>query len=176
LVGSVGRLADQIGYYYLIDAAANVIKEKPETYFVVIGDGPLAGDHKEQAISLGIQDRIIFTGGRTDVEELLFCLDLFALSSLWEGLPTVLLEAMAAGIPIVATYIPGTDDLIHHGEDGWLVPPYDAEGLGKGIVYLLDNPQLRGKLSDAAKETLKIYSIDQIAAQYERLYHQIYMG
>jgi len=173
LIGTVGRLADQKGYQYLIEAASLVINQQPSTYFIIIGDGPLADEHRQQAQDLGISSQVIFTGGRTDVEELLYCLDLFASSSLWEGLPTVLLEAMAANVPVIATDIPGTNELITHDHDGWLVPAYDAQALADGILQLIKNPSLRGSLASKAMETLNLYSISAIADQYENLYSQL---
>jgi glycosyltransferase involved in cell wall biosynthesis len=176
LIGTVGRLADQKGYNFLIEAASTVINVQPETYFVLIGDGPLADEHKKQVKELGIEKQVIFTGGRTDVEELLYSMNLFVSSSLWEGLPTVLLEAMAANIPIVATNIPGTNELIHHNFDGWLVQPYDSDALAEGIIHLMKSPSLRTNFARNAKETMKQYSISTIADQYEVLYQQLYNG
>jgi len=173
LIGTVGRLADQKGFNFLIDAAGLVIKEHPDYYFMFIGDGPLADEHREQARSLGIDKQVIFTGGRTDVEELLVCMDLFVSSSLWEGLPTVLLEAMAADVTVLATDIPGTNELVQHGVNGWLVPPNNARELGNGIIHLMNSPSLFAQLAKNAKETLINYSIDSIAAQYEKLYQEI---
>lgn len=173
LIGTVGRLADQKGYQYLIEAASLVINQQPSAYFILVGDGPLADEHRQQAQDLGISSQLIFTGGRTDVEELLYCFDLFASSSLWEGLPTVLLEAMAANVPIIATDIPGTNELITHDHDGWLVPAYDSQALADGILELLKNPSLRGSLAGKAMETLNLYSISAIADQYENLYIQL---
>lgn len=173
VVGTVGRLADQKGYCYLIEAAEMVLRHNPDVYFLIIGDGPLAEEHKEQTRTLGIDERVIFTGGRTDVEELLHCMDIFASSSLWEGLPTVLMEAMACDIPIVATDIPGTNELITQDQDGLLVHPYDAGALSDGIMTVLDSQELREKYKKNARRTLENYSIDSIAKQYEYLYQEL---
>ena len=173
VIGSVGRLADQKGYTYLIEAAAYVIEDYPQAYFLIIGDGPLAVDHKEQAKSLGIEGQVIFTGGRKDVEELLVCMDLFVSSSLWEGLPTVILEAMASNLPILATNIPGTNELIKHKVNGWLVPPYNTEELCSAILFLIRSHQLRSDMALRAKETSREYSIDSITQQYETLYQEL---
>lgn len=173
IIGTVGRLADQKGFNFLIDAAHLVLQEYPQVYFLIIGDGPLAEEHREQTRSLGIEKQVLFTGGRTDVEELLVCMDLFASSSLWEGLPTVLLEAMAADVPTLATDIPGTNELIQHGINGWLVRPYDAQALNDGILTLIKSPSLRTNLALEAKETLVKYSIDSIASEYEILYQNL---
>jgi len=173
VVGTVGRLAKQKGYKFLIDAAALILKEYPNVYFLIVGDGPLAEELNQQALSLGIADNIVFTGGRPDVEEILPCMDLFASSSLWEGLPTVLLEAMAAKVAIVATDIPGTNELIKHNVNGWLVNHHDANAIREGILRVMNTPSLKNKLVESAGNTLKDYSIDHIAEQYESLYDQM---
>jgi len=173
LIGSVGRLADQKGYVYLLDAAAKLLAEKPDLYFIFVGDGPLAEEHKNQAHALGIEQNVIFTGGRTDVEELLACFDLFVSSSLWEGLPTVLLEAMAAGVPIIATDIPGTNELIEHNYNGLLVEPYNPDSLKTGILNLLKFQELRQRFVLNAFSSLKQYEMPQIAKAYEDLYIEL---
>lgn len=173
LIGSVGRLADQKGYVYLLDAAAKLLAEKPDLYFIFVGDGPLAEEHKNQAHALGIEQNVIFTGGRTDVEELLACFDLFVSSSLWEGLPTVLLEAMAAGVPIIATDIPGTNELIEHNYNGLLVEPYNPDSLKTGILNLLKFQELRQRFVLNAFSSLKQYEMPQIAKAYEDLYLEL---
>jgi glycosyltransferase involved in cell wall biosynthesis len=170
LIGSVGRLADQKGYVYFLEAAAKLLTENPELYFILIGDGPMAEEHKNHAHKLGIDQNVIFTGGRTDVEELLTCFDLFISSSLWEGLPTVLLEAMAAGVPIIATDIPGTNELIENNYNGLLVEPYNSESLKSGIIKLLNSQKLRHQFSMNAYATLKDYEMPAIARKYEDLY------
>lgn len=173
LIGTVGRLADQKGYCYLIDAAVKVVKEYPQVYFLIIGDGPLASELKNQTKNLALEKQVFFTGGRNDVEELLHCLNLFVSSSLWEGLPTVILEAMASGLPILATDIPGSNELIKHEYNGWLVPPYNAEAISSAISLLIDSPQLTDELASRALETSREYSIDSISKQYEDLYQEL---
>jgi glycosyltransferase involved in cell wall biosynthesis len=100
-------------------------------------------------------------------------MDIFASSSLWEGLPTVLMEAMACDIPIVATDIPGTNELITQDQDGLLVSPYNAEALSAGILTLLNSQELRTELVQEARSTLVDYSIDSIAKEYEILYEEL---
>ncbi len=173
LIGTVGRLAEQKGYRYLIDAATDVIMKYPCVYFIIIGDGPLSSELKEQAKTLAIDRQVIFTGGRNDVEKLLRCLDLFVSSSLWEGLPTVILEAMASGLPILATDIPGTNELIQHAQNGWLVSPHDSQAISSAIAKLISSPQLTSDMAQRALVTSREYSIDSISQQYEVLYEEL---
>lgn len=173
LIGSIGRLTEQKGYTYLVNAAALLIKQLPQTYILIIGDGELSEQLKEQAQCLGIASHIIFTGPRPDVEELLACMDIFASSSLWEGLPTVLMESMASGIPIVATDIPGTRELIQPGITGWLAPPGDAKALSETILKAIQATSLTNAMADNAKELLTDFSINAVVKKYESLYQSI---
>jgi glycosyltransferase involved in cell wall biosynthesis len=176
VIGSVGRLTEQKGYRYLIEAAAHVLDRLPEAHFLLIGDGELAGELKEQAQRLSIADRLVFTGPRRDVEELLACLDLFVSSSLWEGLPTVILEGMASGVPVVATDIPGTRELVRPGETGWLAPPADGKALGEAIIQALADSTGRESFSAGAAKILYQFSIKTVAGAYEQIYDRIKEG
>jgi glycosyltransferase involved in cell wall biosynthesis len=170
LIGCVGRLAEQKGHSYLLQAAAMVIQSEPHTFFLIIGDGPLAGELKNQARQLGIQNNVVFTGSRSDVEELLACLDLYAMASLWEGMPISVLESMASQVPVVTTDIAGSHDLIPHGVNGWLVPPADYEAMAQAICDLMASRPLRNSLTKSADDTVKQYSIDAVTNRYENLY------
>lgn len=176
MIGTVGRLAEEKGYPYLIDAAALVLQKYPEAYFVIIGGGKLASELQLHARSRGIAEHIIFTGPRSDIESLLACMDIFVCSSLWEGLPTTVLEGMAAGVPVIASDIPGTRALIRHGENGWLVPPGNVPELAAAINHLLESPMTRQSLTINAAETIQNYSIERVAREYEALYSQWFKG
>jgi len=170
IVGSVGRLAEQKGYTYLIEAAKYVLNEVPQVYFIVIGDGPLAAELQAQIDRSGISDHFILTGQRSDVEELLPCMELFVSSSLWEGLPTVIMESLASLVPVIATNIPGTNELIQNGDNGLLVPPRDPRKLGQAIISLIKSPGDQKRLALHGAQSVKNYSIENIAKQYEALY------
>ncbi len=176
VVGSVGRLSEQKGYRYLVEAAARVLERLPQARFLLIGDGELAAELQAQAQSLGLSGRLIFTGPRRDVEELLPCLDLFVSSSLWEGLPTAILESMASGTPVVATDVPGTRELVRPGETGWLAPPGDGRALGEAILGALADPSGREKAAAGAAGILQAFSIETVAGAYCRLYERIAGG
>lgn len=170
IVGSVGRLAEQKGYTYLIHAAELVLQKLPNVYFVVIGDGPLVQELQSQIDHAGISDRFILTGQRSDIEELLRCMQLFASSSLWEGLPTVIMESIASMVPVIATDIPGTNELIQHAENGLLVSPRDPHSMAKAIISMLNSPEDQDRYAHRAAQTIANYSIEKIASQYEELY------
>jgi glycosyltransferase involved in cell wall biosynthesis len=170
LIGTLGRLTEQKGLSFLLEAVPMVLDEIPQAHFLIVGDGELSENLRNQAQTLGIAHRVIFTGPRLDVEEILGCLDLFVSSSLWEGLPTAILESMAAGIPVVATDIPGTNEVIQNHSSGWLVPSRDPVALAKAIVEALKNPHLRKEFAYQAQQIACSFSIGSIADEYEKLF------
>lgn len=170
VIGTIGRLSTQKGFSYLIDAIPQVLEEYPQAYFLIIGDGPLAAELKAQSERLDVASHTFFVGRRSDVAELLGCMDLFVSSSLWEGIPTVILEAMTGEVPILATSIPGTSELVQHGVNGWLVPAEEPHSISSGISHLLNSPTLRQELVIHAQETVQNYAIKSIAEKYDQLY------
>jgi glycosyltransferase involved in cell wall biosynthesis len=170
LIGTVGRLSEEKGFRFLIEAIPWVLAEVPDAYFLIVGDGKLQKSLWNQAAALGIEHRVIFAGSRLDVEEILSCLDLFVSSSLWEGLPTNILESMASGVPVVATDIPGTREVVRNGYNGWLTPPGDALLLARTILEALKDVNLRRQFAERARETAKSFSMDLVADKYERIF------
>jgi glycosyltransferase involved in cell wall biosynthesis len=173
LIGTIGRLTEQKGYADLLAAAALVLRARPDARFMLVGEGDLEADLRRQARDLGIADRVLFTGPRPDVERVLWTLELFVSSSLWEGLPTVVLESMAAGVPVVATAVTGTRETILAGETGLLVPPGDPARLAMAIQELLDRPGLARALAARARQDVERFSISAVAAGYRRLYEDL---
>lgn len=147
LVLSVGRLDPQKGHRDLLAAATEI----PEAVFAIAGDGPERGELERAAERLGLHERVRFLGARLDIPELLAASDVFVLPSLYEGLPIALLEAMAAGRPVVATKIGGTDEVVSDGISGLLVPPRDPAAIASAVQRLLDDPQLQERLADAGR-------------------------
>ena len=172
IIGSIGRLTEQKGYHLFIEAAANVLQRYPDTWFLLVGNGHLDAALQAQAHTAGIADRFLFTGARTDVDELLPILTLFVNSSLWEGLPTVILESMAARVPVVATAVSGNTELIQHQQTGYLVPANNATALADGIIHMLNAPDEQlSTITEAAFAHIRAtFSIETIARQHEALY------
>jgi len=169
-VGSIGRLAEEKGYPFLLDAFARVLDSHPEVCLLLVGDGPLGPELRSHAETLGIASHVVFAGSQTDIEAIFAGLDLFVSSSLWEGLSTVLLESMAAGTPVVATDIAGTREIIRRGQNGWLVPPADAAALAQAIREALENEAARARFAGRAREDARAFSIGAIAAGHEKIY------
>jgi glycosyltransferase involved in cell wall biosynthesis len=170
VVGSVTRLHDSKGNSYLVDAARQVLQQRPKTRFFVFGEGPLRGELEAQATSLGITDRFVFGGFTKDVAATVSAFDVSAFPSLWEGTPLTVFEALAMGKAIVATDADGLVDVLTHDRDAVIVPRRDAAALANGIVRLIDDPDERARLSVHARVTGRQYDIAAFVRKMERLY------
>ncbi len=147
----MARLDKQKDHASLLEAARLV----PDAVFVLVGDGPLREELEDRATRLGVEERVLFLGWREDIPEVLACADLFVLPSLYEGLPLALLEAMAAGLPIVATAIGGTSEAVVDGVTGLLVPPGEPRSLAAAIRRALDDEGLARRLGAASRERVR---------------------
>jgi len=175
-IGTVTRLHDSKGNSYLVDAAAEVVRERPAARFFLVGEGPLLGDLQAQAASLGLGDRFVFAGFRRDVARTLSAFDLSVFPSLWEGTPITAFEALAMGKAIVSTDADGLLDILTPERDALIVPRRDAAALAARIVWAMDRPDERRRLGAAASEAGRRYDIDAFVRKMERLYqllHQV---
>ncbi len=173
VVGAVGRLSDQKGHRYLVDAAARILDERPEVRFLVAGDGDRMDSLKTQARDLGIAEQVVFAGHRTDIPDVLGAIDVLAISSLYEGTPLALFEAMAAGKAIISTAVDGCREVLSDGETGLLVPPGDAAALAEGLLKALRAPSLRASLSGKARAASRRYDVRACVEQMEALYDEV---
>ena len=146
IVMTVSVLRPGKGIEVLIDAIPKVVATIPNAVFLIAGDGPMRDEWTSRATAAGVGDRIRWAGYRRDVEELLAGADLFVLPSLADAFPTVLLEAMAAGVPAVASNVGGIPEIIQNGRTGTLVPPGDADALARGIASLLSDAAARERM------------------------------
>jgi glycosyltransferase involved in cell wall biosynthesis len=170
IVLTVARLDAQKGIAHLLDAAAAV----PHASFAIAGDGPDRAALEERAASLGLGDRVRFLGHRHDVPALLAASDLFALPSMYEGLPLAVLEAMAAGVPVIATAAGGTGEVVRDGETGTLVPPADPSALAAAITGTLANRERASRLALAARSLVaREYSVKAMVSSVSALYETL---
>lgn len=177
LVGIIARLNRQKSHQYFLEAAFEVLKKIPETKFLIVGDGPLRKDHEKLAIKLGIESKVIFTGYRTDIAQIISELDIVVLSSLAEGLPVVILEAMAMGKPVVSFKVGGVSEVIEDGNTGILAEPKDTMALAKGIVMILKDKEKADKMGRLGEETIKkTFSLETMIKKYEEIYYSLYKG
>lgn len=171
LVGAVGRLNPVKDPVALVRAFRVVHARHPETALVWIGDGALRAETAAAAAAEGVAGRVLLLGDRSDVPRLLAGLDLYAMSSLTEGYSIALLEACAAGLPIVATDVGGNNEIVRDGINGLLVPAGDPQRLADALVALLDDPARARDMGRAGREwALASASIPAMAARYERAY------
>jgi L-malate glycosyltransferase len=174
LIGMVARLQPVKGHRFFLEAAARVIGKEPKAQFVLIGDGPLKGDIEDQAARLGIKERVHMLGDRTDAARLVAAFDLLVLASLHEGLPNAVMEAMAAGVPVVATAVGGTKELIADGETGYLVPQADAAALGVRIAFALANEIDRMRVAAAGRRFINAeFGVGRMVESVEKLYDEL---
>jgi glycosyltransferase involved in cell wall biosynthesis len=170
LVGAAGRLSPEKGFGVLVRAAAEVCRQRDDVGFVVFGEGPLCDRLRHEVARLGLGDRFVLAGFRGDLDRLLPNLDLVVLPSLSEGLPNVALEAMAASVPVVATAVGGTPEVVEDGITGTLVPPNDAEALAWGIVQVLGSPRRAAMGRHGRERVLEHFTFAAQARAYERLF------
>jgi glycosyltransferase involved in cell wall biosynthesis len=174
VVGNVGRLIERKGQRDLVDAWPAVRSDHPEAHCVFVGDGRDRATMVERSVTLGCGDSVHFVGAREDVPAFLDLFDVFAFPSHHEGLPGAPIEAMAASLPIVATDIDGTNELVTDGETGLLVPPRDPQALGAAVDRVLSDPQLGRSLGTAARSAAyERFSLETMVEQFETLYERI---
>lgn len=172
VVGTVGRLAPEKNQGLLIDAMAPILD--PRRHLVIVGAGPDSAALVERARATLRPELIHFTGARSDVQALLAAFDAFALTSESEGLPLVVLEAMAVGLPVVATAVGGIPDVVEHAKTGFLVPSADRIGLMKELLQLSTRPQSTRDVANTARlMVLERHSMEHMARDYESLYDRI---
>ena len=171
IVGTVGRLSPEKGYGFFLEAAKEILAKKKDCCFVFVGDGGERAGLEELSMKLGIAGRVIFAGKRSDIPDVLSAMDVFVLSSLTEGQPMALLEAMATGVPAVCTSVGDVPKILKGGQAGLIVPPSDNKALAEAILKVLNDPALASRLSESALKTVKEeYSSGRMAAEYRACY------
>jgi len=174
MVGFVGRLSPEKGIDYLLRAVGNLVKEGFDLCALIVGDGEQAEALKAEARTLQIADRVIFTGNRSDTPMLYAAMDVFVLPSLQEAFPMVILEAMACGVPVVATRVGDVAEIIDSGKTGLLVEMRDAMALQVAIKEVLTHQDKAECMSAAARtRTEKNFSSAAMAGQYYSMYERI---
>ena len=170
VVGSVGRLEGQKAPLDLLAAFAPVAAEHPEAHLVYVGEGSWRGELEAAIARAGLSGRVHLAGLRRDVPELLRAFDVFALASRWEGLPRVFPQAMAAGLPIVATRVDGAPDAVTPGENGWLVDVGDTAAMAKVLRALADDPAMARRMGAAGRARVDEFSVERMVDALAELY------
>lgn len=173
VIGASGLLIERKGYQYLINAIPKILANDLDCELIILGEGRLRPDLERQIQELDLQGRVKLVGRQTNPRFWLEQMDLFVLPSLIEGLPTVIIESMARGVPVVASNIPGNDELILNRETGWLVKARSSDDLAETILKVFADPLLYEKISSNAFSWARELTIDKAAKKYVELYGQV---
>lgn len=164
---SVGRLVYAKAHEHLVSAMSKIVQDMPNAKVGICGDGGLRHDLEMQIHLLRLENHIRLFGMRDDVTKYLAAADVFVLPSRMEGLPIALLEAMLAGLPVIATRLEGVDEVVEDGVHGLLVPTESPDALAKAILQLCRDPELRRRMGAAARRrVLESYTTDRMCGQY----------
>ena len=174
LIGAVGRMVWQKGLKYLIQAIPAIQQVNPEARFLLVGEGPLRLDLESLAHRLNVHDSIVFTGFRSDIEQILSTINILVVPSLLEGFPMITLEAMAMAKPIVATQIEGIAEQISDGQEGILIPPRNSGELAGAVLRIIENEELGAKLGVASRKKIeRFFSVEKMVAETEKVYNSL---
>jgi glycosyltransferase involved in cell wall biosynthesis len=176
LVGTVANLRPSKALHHLIDAAATVLAADVPARFVVVGRGPLEEALTAQIGAMGLGDRFRLLGYRADAVRLLGGFDVFALSSLYEGLPVAVMEALALGVPVVATDVGGLPEAVTDGVDGRLVGPATPDRLAEALLELIQDPQRRAAMATAARVRGDAFAVERSVRRMEAIYRTVRAG
>ncbi len=172
IIGSVGRLEEQKGYKYLIDALTILLLKFPSLETWLVGDGPLKDALKTQCLELGVSEHVIFWGKQNNIPAMLSKMDLFISSSIYEGLPTVVLEAMDFGVPCIVTDIPGTRDIVYQ-KNIPVVAAKDSKALAAKIEFILQNPSVRKAMAEEGTKIVERFRIDNVSQAYLKVFQKL---
>jgi glycosyltransferase involved in cell wall biosynthesis len=174
VVGVVGRLEAQKGHTYLLDAWPDVRRDFPGARLLVVGDGALRAELEARARGPGLHGSVTFTGFRADVPRVLAALDVLVLPSLYEGMPLTVIEASAMGLPVVATAVDGTPEVVRDGETGRLVPPARPAALADALRALLADPARARAMGRAGRaHVLARFDLDTQVEATARVYRRV---
>jgi glycosyltransferase involved in cell wall biosynthesis len=174
LVGIVARLVAVKGHRYFLEAASRVAREDERVHFVLVGEGPLRSELEDQCRQLGIGERVHFLGDRKDARRLVSAFDVSLQASLSEGLPNSVMEAMSAGVPVIATAVGGTKELIRDGETGFFIPPANASALAERLLFVLRNEAACRQIAERGRQVItRQFGMQRMVESVEKLYEEI---
>ena len=173
VVGTVANFYRNKGYPYLLHAARSVLEKNASVRFISVGDGPLRKDIQRMVQSLGLNEKFILIGFQTNPLSFLSIMDIFVLSSIKEGLPFSILEAMALGKPVVVTAVGGIPEVVENWKSGILVRPADSTSLAEGIFTLLSDISLRERLAQSGKQRVFDFSLNNMVEKVDNLYDNL---
>ena len=177
VIGTVSVLRPQKALDVFVRASARLLRERSDLYVLLAGDGPLRGELTELVRSLGVQDRLLMLGYRSDASDVVAALEVAISSSAYEGSPLAVMEYMESARPIVATRVGGVPDLIEDGVNGLLVDPGDEAALAAAIGRMLADPEAARGMGEAARERRRReFTVDLMVRRFEALYERLSNG
>ena len=175
VVGMVASLTPRKGYTYFISAAENILRKYPDVVFLGVGGGVQHDELEALVRDRRLDGRFRFLGVRQDVRDLMCAFDIFVLSSMSEGLPYVILEAMCMKKPVVSSGVGGIPEAVEHGKNGLLVPPRDTEALTRSILTLLENPEMARAMGDASHHLIAdTFNVQRMVDSTEQIYMKVF--
>ena len=174
VIGCVGRRVEQKAHHWLLEAAPTILRAVPNAHFVIIGEGPLRASLEQQAQRAGMADHFHWLGFRNDVTQLLPGMTVLAMPSEYEGLPIVLLEAMASEVPVVANAVDGIPEALTNGVEGFLVERGDIARLADRLIRILQDQALALRLGQSARaRVIRDFTVERMAQRYAALYNRV---
>ena len=173
IVGNTSAISDQKDYYTFVNVAKRILSDRQDVHFFIVGDGPDKKEIEDYVKSEGLSDHITLTGFKKNIKEILPSFEIFLFTSKTEGLGTSVLDAMAAGVPIVTTSAGGVSEMIEHEKNGLMYPVKDEKGLTDGVLKLIKDPMLAKKLSMEAEKTVQNFSKEKTASRTLALYKEV---
>lgn len=174
VIGKVANFEPRKGYKYMVRAAGELNDQFEDLLFLFVGDGWYRDQVEEMVSGSGLEDRIIFTGFRRDIAEVMATFDVFAFTSLWEGLPQVLVQAAAEGLPIVTFDVEGAKEVVQNGRNGYVVPSKDVGALVKKIAELVENDEKRISMgSKGPKQIGDEWTVERMQNKTKELYNSL---
>lgn len=176
LIGYIARMTPEKGHSLCLKAFKRVLQRFPESKLVFIGNGPLEADIRSETKALGLDSNVIFAGMKSDVENYYPMFDCCVQTSLWDGLPRAMVEALVAKRPMVATAVGGISELLIHEKTGFVVPPKDEKAIAERVCQLLENPELAKQFGErASKHMQEVFNVDVSVEKLFSLYEAMIM-
>ncbi|MGH9962613.1 MAG: glycosyltransferase, partial [Pyrinomonadaceae bacterium] len=172
-VGIVAAFTEHKALNYFVDVAKKVHDRIPQVRFLMVGDGELRPEIEKQIAQLKIRQVVQLLGWRSDIPEIIATFDVFLLTSLWEGLPRALVEALLTGVPAVASNVDGVCEVLRHGENGYLVPPGDIEAMAQSVVRLLTDAPLRLSMDERCRSSVTAFSLPKMLQDHTNFYRNL---
>ncbi|MFW6029785.1 MAG: glycosyltransferase family 4 protein [Halanaerobiales bacterium] len=175
VIGNVSKIQQRKGFTFYLDLAKKITDEYDNVVFLIVGSGPNEEQIKRKSEEMGLTDKVIFTGYRTDVEDIFAIFDVKVLTSLWEGLPRVLVQAAAVGKPIVTFDVDGAWEIVEEGKNGFIVPMKNVDAMNEKVRQLIEDDNLRKKMGlNSYKKVSELWTVEKMVTDIDHIYQKLY--